>query len=263
MGLSRPRRKILGQEFAGEVEAVGENVRSFKTGDRVFGSTGLGFGAYAEYVCLPENSRGRAMATMPGNLTFQEAAAVPTGGLEALHFLRRAGDLRGRQVLIRGAGGGIGMYAVQVAKDSGAEVTGIDRTERVDLLRALGADRAVDYTRGDFALGERTFDVIFDVAGKGSFTDDVQALKEGGRYLLANPSLSARVRGVWTSIQGGKKVVSGAATHRSEDLVYLGGLLAARRVRSIIDREFPLEQTPQAHRYFESGLARGKVVITP
>jgi len=262
MGPLRPRRKILGQEFAGEVEAVGTNVQLFKQGDRVFGTTGFRFGAYAEYICLPESSRDRALTTKPANMSYAEAAAVPTGGLEALHFLRKARSLDGKRVLIYGGGGGIGTYAVQLAKFYGAHVTGVDGPEKQDLMRALGADRVIDYTQGDLTPKGGTYDVIFDVVGKSPFSASLASLGVRGDYLLGNPRLSTMVRGLWTSKKGGKKVVFGAATQRSADLVFLRELIEQGKIRSVIDRQFPLEQIPAAHRYFETGHARGKVVIS-
>jgi len=262
MGVTKPRRKVLGQELAGEVEAVGKDVHLFRKGDQVFGTTGLGFGAYAEYICLPEKSRGRALAIKPANMTYEGAAAVPTGGLEAVHFLSKAGSLSGRRVLINGADGGIGTFAVQLAKYYGAEVTGVDRTEKLEMLRSIGADRVIDYTREDFTKNGETYDVIFDVAGTTSFRESVAALSENGRYLLGNPTLSTMLRGRWTGLRGGKRVISGASGQRTEDLVLLRRLIEAGRIRSVIDRRFPLERIPEAHRYVESGLVRGKVVVT-
>jgi NADPH:quinone reductase-like Zn-dependent oxidoreductase len=262
MGLTQPRRKILGQELAGEVEAVGRDVHRFRKGDRVFGTTGFGFGAYAEYICLPEKPRAGALATKPANMSFEEAAGVPTGGLEALHFLRKVKDLSGRRILILGAGGGIGTFAVQLARYYGAEVTGVDSTGKLDLLRSIGADRVIDYTRDDFTKVGETYDVIFDVVGRSSFSDSLAVLSEDGCYLLGNPHLSTMVRALWTSMTGRKKVVFGAARQRVEDLVLLRELIEAGKIRSVIDRRYPLEQIPDAHRYFESGNARGRVVIT-
>ncbi|MGA8275695.1 MAG: NAD(P)-dependent alcohol dehydrogenase [Thermoplasmata archaeon] len=261
MGLTKPRRKILGQELSGDVEAVGPEVSLFREGDQVFGTTGFGFGAYAEYICLPEKARGAALAIKPTNVTYEEAAAVPTGGLEALHFLRRAGSLSGRKVLIIGAGGGIGTFAVQLAKCFGAQVTGVDSPGKLDLLRSIGADRVIDYTREDFTQRGETYDVIFDVVGKSSFSSCVAALNDDGHYLLGNPRLSTMVRGWWASMRGKKRVVFGAAAQKSEDLAFLRGLIETGRIRPVIDRRFPLEQIPEAHRYLESGFAKGRVVI--
>jgi NADPH:quinone reductase-like Zn-dependent oxidoreductase len=261
MGPTKPRRKVLGQQFAGEVEGVGREVTDFAMGDRVFGTTGFRFGAYAEYICLPQRSRGSALTNMPANMSYEEAATVPTGGLEALHFLRRAGDLRGRKVLIIGAGGGIGAFAIQLAKHFGAEVTAVDRSEKLDLIRSIGADRVIDYTREDFTKRDENYDVIFDVGGKTSLSAGMSRLNPQGRYLLGNPGPSAMARGLWTPMRGGRKVIWGASRQKTEDLVFVRELIEAGRIRTVIDRRFPLEGIPDAHRYFEAGVARGCIVI--
>jgi NADPH:quinone reductase-like Zn-dependent oxidoreductase len=261
MGLRRPRRKILGQEFAGEVEAVGSGVTAFRPGDRVYGTTGFGFGAYAEYICQPERSHGRALALIPGRLSFEEAAAAPTGGLEALHFLRAAGVLTGRTVLINGGGGGIGTFAIQLARELGAEVTGVDGPTKQDLMRSLGAVRVVDFTRHDFSTPGESYDVLLDVVGSTSFSKSLEGLRPRGSYLVANPSTVTMLRGLRSSRRGGRKVVARASRQRTADLLDLGRMLETGRIRSIIDRTFPLEQIREAHRFVESGLVRGKVVI--
>jgi NADPH:quinone reductase-like Zn-dependent oxidoreductase len=260
MGLTKPRPKILGQEFAGEVESVGPRVRRFRAGDPVFGTTGFGFGAYAEYVCLAEDSPGRALAVKPSNMTYEEAAAVPMGGLEAWHFLRRAGDLRGRRVLING--GGIGTFAVQLAKYYGAEVTGVDSAGKLEMLRTIGADHVIDYARDDFTKLGHTYDVIFDIVGKSSFSDGMEALSDDGCYLLGNPGLFTRLRGAASSRKTGKRVIAGASRQPSEDLVALRRLIEEGRIRSVIDRRVPLVDVPEAHRYVDTGAVRGKVVVT-
>ncbi|HEV8049980.1 MAG TPA: NAD(P)-dependent alcohol dehydrogenase, partial [Thermoplasmata archaeon] len=233
MGLKKPRRKILGQELAGDVESVGSGVSRFRKGDPVFGTTGFQFGAYAEYICLPEAPRGGAVAEKPATMTYEEAAAVPTGGLEALHFLRKAGELSGRRVLIVGAGGGIGSFAVQLAKRFGAHVTGVDTTAKLDMVRSLGADRVLDYRRDDFTKRGETYDVIFDAIGQSPFAASVAVLNDGGRYLLGNPHVSTMIRGAWTSARGHKKVVFGAAPQRSADLEYLRDLIDAGKLKSV------------------------------
>jgi NADPH:quinone reductase-like Zn-dependent oxidoreductase len=262
-GLIRPVRvTILGQELAGEIEAVGKDVRLFKEGDQVFASTGFGFGAYAEYKCLPERPDMGVLALKPVNMTYEEAAAVPVGGLEALHFLRQ-GDLQsGRKVLINGAGGSIGTIGVQLAKYYGAEVTAVDSSAKLDMLRSIGADHVIDYTQEDFTKRGETYDVIFDVVGKAPFSGSMRSLSENGVYLLGNPRLSLIVRGRWTSMTSSKRVISGAASHKTADLLFLKELIESGKLRTVIDRRYPLEQMAEAHRYVEGGGKKGNVVIT-
>jgi NADPH:quinone reductase-like Zn-dependent oxidoreductase len=249
-------------DLAGEIESVGKDVKLFKEGDQVFGTTGFGFGAYAEYKCLPEEPRVGVLAIKPADMTYEEAAAVPVGGLEALHFLRKGNIQSGQKVLINGAGGSIGTFAVQLAKYFGAKVTGVDSTGKLDMLRSIGADQVIDYTREDFTTNGETYDVIFDVVGKSSFSHSVRSLKHNGRYLLANPGLSQMVRGRWTSMRSSKKVIFGAASGTTEDLVFLKELIEAGKMKSVIDRRYPLEQIPEAHSYVEKGHKKGNVVIT-
>jgi len=200
VGFRRPKRiTILGQELAGEVESVGREVSRFQPGDQVFGTTGFRLGAYAEYACLPANADEGTLAIKPANMTFEEAAAVPVGGLEALYFIRQGHLRSGQQVLINGAGGSIGTFAVQLAKNEGAEVTAVDSTGKLDMLRSIGADHVIDYTREDFTKRGRTYDVIFDVVGKSSFSGSLKSLKEGGIYLLGNAGLIQIMRGRWAS----------------------------------------------------------------
>jgi 2-desacetyl-2-hydroxyethyl bacteriochlorophyllide A dehydrogenase len=265
VGLIRPTRiTILGQELAGEIESVGKDVKSSKEGDQVFAATGFGFGAYAEYICRPAKPKDAegALTIKPANMTYEEAAAVPVGGLEALHFLRQ-GNIQSRQkVLINGAGGSIGTFAVQLAKYFGGEVTAVDSAEKLDMLSSIGADQVIDYTQEDFTKSGQTYDVILDVVGKSSFSGSVRSLKQNGSYLLANPGLSHLVRGKWTSVRSSKKVISGAAGQKSGDLVFLKELIEAGKIKSVIDRRYPLEQTAEAHSYVETGHKKGNVVIT-
>jgi NADPH:quinone reductase-like Zn-dependent oxidoreductase len=253
-GFRGPRRKILGQELAGEVESVGKNVRLFRRGDQVFALTGLHLGAYAEYDCLPENG---LVATKPANMTYEEAAAVPVGGLHAIHFLGRANLQGGQKVLVIGAGGSIGTFALQIAKSFGAEVTGVDSTGKLDVVRSIGADHVVDYTREDFTRGGETYDVIFDAVGKGSFSGCIKCLKQNGIYLLGNSGLSQQVRARWASATSSKKVIGGMLSYRTEDLVHLRNLIEAGKVRSVIDRRYQLEQIVEAHRYVDIGQKNG------
>ena len=263
VGLRKPKRiTILGQEFAGEIEAIGKDVKRFRAGDQVFGTTGLGFGAYAEYVCLPEKSAMGVLATKPANVTYEEAAAVPTGGLEALHFIREGNIQRGEKVLIIGAGGSIGTFAVQLARYFGAEVTGVDSSGKLNMLRSIGADHVIDYTQEDITKRAETYDVIFDVMGKSSFSGSVRSLKQNGRYLLGNAGLPQMVRGRWISIISSKKVIIGAANQKNEDLLFLKALIEAGKIKSVIDRSYPLEQIAEAHKYVEAGHKKGNVAIT-
>jgi len=262
-GIKKPQRvTILGQEFAGEIEAVGKDVRLFKKGDQVFATTGFSFGAYAEYKCLPEEPKMGVLASKPTNMTYEEAAAVPTGGLEALHFLRKGNIQSGQKVLIIGAGGSIGTFAVQLARYFGAEVTGVDSTGKLDMLRSIGADYVIDYTQEDFTKSAETYDVIIDVMGKSSFSGSVRSLKQNGRYLLGNAGLTQMVRGRWTSMRSSKKVIIGAANQKTEDLLFLKELIEAGKIKPVIDRRYPLEQMAEAHRYVDKGHKRGSVVIT-
>jgi NADPH:quinone reductase-like Zn-dependent oxidoreductase len=262
MGFRKPRGIILGQELAGEIESVGKDVKLFKKGDQVFASTGFSFGAYAEYKCLLEEPKMGVLARKPVNMTFEEAAAVPTGGLEALHFLRRGNVQNGQKVLIIGAGGSIGSFAVQLARYYGAEVTGVDSPGKLDMLRSIGADQVIDYTREDFTKSAETYDVIFDVMGKSSFSGSLRSLKQNGRFLLGNPGLIQIVLGRWISMRSSKKVITGAAIQKNEDLIFLKNLIEAGKIKPVIDRCYPLEQIVEAHRYVETGQKKGNVVIS-
>src|SRR5205823_10909321 len=258
-GCRRPRKKILGQELAGEIESVGKAVRLFKKGDQVFAFTGLRLGAWAEYNCLPENGW---MAIKPANMTYEEAAAVPAGGLHALHCLRKGNIESGQKVLIYGAGGTVGTVAVQLAKSFGAEVTGVDSTRKLDMLRSIGADKVIDYSKEDFTKSGETYDVIFDVVGKASYSGCIRSLRENGYYLLGNPGLSQQFRGLWTSMMSRKKIVGGMVSYRTEDLIFLRELVEAGKIRTVIDRRYPLEQVAEAHRYVDTGQKVGNVVVT-
>ena len=259
MGLIKPKRiKILGQELAGEIEAVGNDVTRFKKGDQVIAATMLRLGTYAEYVCLPETYP----ASKPASLTYEEAATIPTGGIYGLHLLRKANIQSGQRVLIFGAGGSIGTYAVQIAKSFGAEVTCVDSPGKLDMLRSIGADHVVDYTQEDFTRSGETYDAIIDVVGKSSFSGSVRSLKQNGRYVLGNPGLSGMIRGGWISRTTDKKVIFESASHRAEDYIFLKDLIEAGKIKPVIDRRYPLEHTAEAHRYVETGQKKGNVVIT-
>ncbi len=259
MGVRKPNGKILGQELAGEIEAVGSAVTRFKPGDQVFAVTMLRFGAYAEYVCLPESY---PIMAKPTNMSYAEAATIPTGGINALHFLRKAHLQAGERLLINGAGGSIGTYAVQVAKGWGAEVTCVDSAAKLAMLRALGADCVIDYTQTDFTQSGETYDVIIDVVGKSSFARSVRALKQKGRYVLGNPSLAGMARGLWTTTTTDKQVIFETANANTEDLRFLKELAEAGKLKAVIDQCYRLEQTADAHRYVDQGHKKGNVVIT-
>ena len=265
LGFRKPTRiRIPGTEFAGEIVSVGKDVTQYKPGDQVFGYTGLGMGTYAEYMSLTEkpSALGSVLAKKPVNVTYEEAAAVPFGGLEALHALRKANILSGQRVLIVGAGGSIGTWAVQLAKHYGAEVTGVDKTGKLEMLRSIGADHVIDYTQENFTKSGQTYDVIFDTVGKSSFSGSLRSLKENGTYLNANPGLLGNVRSRWTSRRSSKRVIPWTAGYTATNLLALKELIEAGTIKAIIDRRYPLEQVAEAHRYVETGQKKGNVVIT-
>ena len=260
-GLRRPKQPILGFELAGEIEAVGKAVTRFQKGDQVWGTLRERSGAYAEYICLPENAR---LVKKSVDITFDEAASVPFGGTSALYFLRDVAKLEpGQKILIIGASGGTGVYAVQLAKYYGADVTGVCSTANLGLVRSLGADKAVDYTKQDFTQNGETYDVILDmVPGESAFARYRVSLKPNGLYLAGAGGLKAFAQMAWTSLTGGKKVIAGMAPDRREDLAFLNELLESGKIKPVIDRCYTLEQTAEAHRYVDSGRKRGSVVIT-
>jgi 2-desacetyl-2-hydroxyethyl bacteriochlorophyllide A dehydrogenase len=263
-GFLRPKRiSILGQELSGEVVQVGKDVLSFKAGDQVFGTTGFGFGAYAEYICLPGTS-GDTQGTLvpkPTNLTYEEAAAVPTAGFEALHFIRRANLQPGQKVLIIGAGGSIGTLSVQLATHFGAEVTGVDSTEKLEMLRSIGATHVIDHIKGDYTNNGETYDLIIDVVGKGRVARRLKLLKPNGYYFLAYAGLSHVLLAIWTSMTGSRNLRIESSRQKREDLLFLKDLIEAEKIKSIIDRCFPLEQTAEAHKYAETGRKKGNIAI--
>lgn len=258
-GLSRPKKTILGMDLAGEVEAAGKDVTLFKAGDQVFGTSDADLGAYAEYICRPEKS---VLATKPAGLTYDEAAAVPFGALTALIFLRDKGKLqRGQKVLIYGASGAVGTFAVQLAKYYGAEVTGVCSTRNLALVQTLGADRVIDYTKEDFTKSGESYDIIFDTVGRTSFGGCKYSLKQQGLYLAGAGGLQEMMQMLWTALAGSRKVLAGPAFGRQGDLVFLKGMLEQGKIKPVIDRRYPLEQMAEAHRYVDQGHKVGSVVI--
>ena len=259
LGVLKPRRPILGAELSGEIEETGKDVTRFKNGDRIFAATITRFGAYAEYTCLPETG---VIALKPTNMTYEEAAAVPIGARAALHFLRMANIQSDQKVLVYGASGSVGTFAVQLAKYYGAEVTGVCSGSNLELVESLGADTAIDYTKEDFAAEGEIYDVILVAVDKGSFTDCMRALKPKGIYLNATtPVRTLRMR--WAALTSGKRIVTGEhPSETADDLVFLKDLIEKGVLRSAIDRRYPLEQIIEAHRYVDKGHKKGNVVIT-
>jgi len=263
-GLLKPKY-IPGDDLAGEIESVGKDVKAFKKGDHVFGSSGSKFGAHSEYKCLPEDE---ALAIMPANLNYGEAVAVSYSGLTALPFLRDKAKIQsGQEVLIIGASGSVGSIAVQLAKHFGAEVTGVCSTRNLELVRSLGADRVVDYTKEDFTKTGPTYDIVFDAVGKSSFSCCKSSLKERGVYLTTVPTLTIMLSMLWSSISNQKKakfVATGLRPlgEKAKDLIFLKELCEAGKIRPVIDRHYPLEQIAEAHRYVDEGHKKGNVIIT-
>ncbi|MFC1487685.1 NAD(P)-dependent alcohol dehydrogenase [Thermoproteota archaeon] len=264
VGLRKPKRiTILGMELAGEIEEIGKNVKQCIESDQIFAATGfIGMGTYAEYICLPEEPEEGALVIKPTNMTYEEAATVPVGGLEALSFLRKGNVKSGQTVLINGAGGTIGPFAIQLAKHFGAEVTAVDSTTKLGMLSSIGADQVIDYTQEDFTKSGATYDFILDLVGKSSFSGKIRSLNQNGCYLISNPTLKQMIRGRWTSLTNSRKMIFGAATPKTEDLIFLKELIEAGKIKPVIDRTYPLEQTAEAHRYVETGQKKGQVVIT-
>jgi len=260
-GLFRPKIRILGGDIAGQVKAVGRNVKQFQPGDKVFGDlSGSGFGGFAEYVCAPEN----ALVLEPPSMTFEEAASIPQAAVLALQGLRMGQIQSGQKILINGAGGGAGTFAVQIAKSSGAEVTGVDSTRKLDIMRSTGADNAIDYTQEDFTKSGQRYDLILDFAAHHSIFDYSHVLSPGGIYVVVGGSMARIIQiislGPLILKTGGKKL--GLLLHKqNKDLVYMKELFEAGKVKPVIDRRYPLSEVPEALRYFGEGQVRGKVVI--
>jgi len=259
MGLTRPRNPVLGGYFAGEIEAVGKDVSKFRKGDQVFGTTKLRMGAYGEYVCLPASY---TIVPKPHNISFEEAAAVPLGGLNALHFMRRANIRNGEKVLVNGAGGSIGTFAVQLAKAMGGEVTAVDSTIKEQMLRRVGADHFFDYTKEDFTKSGQTYDVIFDMVARNSYSACVKSLAPKGRYLMGNPRISDMLRSVLTCSFTDKTAIFGFAGEKEQELVELKEMIEAGKIKPIVDKIYSIDQAAEAHRRVETEQRLGIVVIS-
>jgi len=258
-GVLRPRQPILGTELAGVVEAVGKDVTAFKIGDPVFAFSGVNMGCYAEYKCIAQDG---PVAMKPANLSFEEAAALSFGGTTALHFFGKAKLQSGDKVLINGASGGVGTAMVQLAKHFGAEVTAVCSGANVELVKSLGADRVIDYTKEDFTKNGQTYDVILDTAGTAPYARSRGSLKKGGRLALVLSGLPDLLAAPWISLTSGKKVIAGPAGERSEDVKLLGELAETGRFKPVIDRRYRFDQIIEAHRYVDAGHKRGNVVVT-
>jgi len=260
-GIRKPRIKILGSVFAGEIEAVGKDVKRFKEGDQVYGYLGQNMGAYAQYLCMPEKG---AVAIKPANTTYGEAVVHPYGAIMAGSLLKKGKIQKGQKVLINGASGGIGSAAVQLAKSLyGAEVTGVCGTPRLEFVKSLGADKVIDYAQEDFTTLGETYALVFDILGKSSFSKVKNCLKPKGRYLLASFKMRKVLQMLRTKFTGGKRVICALAMDGGpEDLAFFKELIEAGKIKSVIDKCFPLEQAPEAHRYVEEGHHKGNVVIT-
>jgi NADPH:quinone reductase-like Zn-dependent oxidoreductase len=258
-GLFKPKRPILGMEVAGEIEAIGKNVTKFKIGDAILGGTGLRFGAHAEYVCL--NST-KLITHKPEGLSYDDVVSLPTAGLNGLHYIRKCNIQKGQSILIIGAGGCFGTYAVQLAKYFGATVTAVDSTNKLDTLRSIGVDHVIDFTQEDFAKNGKTYDIIFDIAGKHSITRNIKSLKPKGRYVLATPWLKQVMQGTWINWTTNKKFIYDLAKEDLAALEFLKALMLEGKIKAVIDKRYPLEQTAEAHKYVESGNKTGQVMIS-
>jgi NADPH:quinone reductase-like Zn-dependent oxidoreductase len=259
-GVYKPKNKILGFELTGEIEAAGKDVKRFKVGDQIYGSPGMAFGAHAEYTCVSEDG---VIALKPTNISWEEAASVFFGAHTALFFLKKLGNIQvGQKVLVIGASGSIGTYAVQLGKYYGAEVSGVCSTSNLELVKSLGAVKVFDYTKDDYTKNGETYDLIFDTAGNSSFAQCKNSLKSKGIFLASIMNLTEIVQMILTSMRDGKKVKGSVATEKVEDLIFFKELLETGKMKPVIDRIYPLEQTAEAFRYVEKGHKKGSVVIT-
>jgi 2-desacetyl-2-hydroxyethyl bacteriochlorophyllide A dehydrogenase len=257
-GFSKPRKSIPGVVVAGEVEAVGSSVNRFKTGEQVFGSSGMAFGAHAEYVAVPEDA---VLALKPATISYEEAAAIPFGGTAAMHFLRLANIQAGQKVLVYGASGALGTIGIQLAKNLGAEVTAVCSSANFELVKSLGADKVIDYAKEDFTRNREHYDVVFDTLGKSPLGKTLKSLKKGGHVLLANAGMGTMISGAFRSSFSNKKILSGVIKETSEDMNYFKELIEDGKLKAVIDRIYTLKQISEAHTYVDKGHKKGNVVI--
>jgi|ERR1700757_303013 len=257
-GLTKPKINILGGVFSGEIEAIGKDVTLFKVGDEVFGSTDMKFGAYAEYKCLSENG---ALALKPNTITHTEAAVIPFGGATALHFIKKANIKREQKILINGASGAVGTAAIQLAKHFGANVTAICSTTNIDLVKSLGADKVIDYTKEDFTKNGKMYDIIFDTVNTISFSHGLKSLNKNGLLILSAAGMSEMFKGLWTSMTSNKKVITGVTNQTAADILLLKELVEKGKLKPVIDKIYSLAQTAEAHAYAEKGHKKGNIAI--
>ncbi len=258
-GLTKPKKQILGGVLSGLIETVGKNVTRFKVGDLVFGSTGISFGAYAEYICLPDNA---VLDLKPENISHEQAATIPFGGITALHFFRKADIKAGQNVLIIGASGAVGTAAIQLAKHFGAHVTGICSTENLALVKSLGADHVIDYKSEDFTKNDKTYDVVFETVNKVPVSDCVQSLAKNGVLILSAAGITEMIQGLWTSKFKNKKLIMGVSKETQEEISFIKDLVEAGKYKAVVDKTYSLEQMSEAHAYVELGHKKGNVAIT-
>ena len=258
-GIFKPRQPILGSELAGVIESIGNNVRKFKVGDAVFAFSDYSMGCYAQYKCMPESG---AIALKPANLSFDESAGLSFGATTALSFFKKGNLQKGETVLINGASGAVGIAALQLARHIGAVVTAVCSTANVELMRSLGADHVIDYSREDFTKNGQTYDVVLDAVGTASFARSKSSLKEKGRLLMVLAGLPDMLKIPWVWITSNKKIYAGSASWRPEDLGFLATMAEAGDFKSVIDRRYPFEQISEAHRYVDTGRKKGIVVVT-
>lgn len=257
-GLIKPKINILGAVFSGEVESIGKDVTLFKVGDHVFGHTDMKFGGYAEYKSISENG---SLAIKPKRLTHTETAVIPFGGTTALHFIKQAAIRPGQKVLIVGASGAVGSAAVQLAKSFGANVTGVCSTGNIALVKSIGADKVIDYTKEDFTQNGETYDVIFDTVRTISVFRSLKSLNKNGIMILSAAGMSEMIQGLWVSLTNSRKVLTGVISHKAEDIIFLKKLLEDEKLKPVIDRTYTLEQIAEAHAYVEKGHKKGNVAI--